>query len=368
MRKIDRLIVGELFGPWAFGVGMFTVLIMAGSFLYEFTRLLSEGASPIAAVQLLLLLTPGIAVKTLSMAMLLGTLLSFGRLSGESEITALKAAGVSLTRIMLPVGIFGTAVAVVAFFTGNYLVPWASSQAMQLRVNINNQLNGMKRQSISNAIYKDGELQAWIVARDFNVDRQTLSGASFLFYNKDGKVNIILSANELKYEGEDDWRITNGAELRTLNTNTVTTVASAWPETLPKPKFSIEDLLSKNLRDLDVFSMEKLKEQVDKEKQNPIPDKKQIANLEFGYWNKIALPLAAIVFGLVGAPLGIRNHRTGAAAGFWLSVIIIFAYLMLTNVMSIMAQGWLIPSWMASFVPILVGLASAAYLIRVKNN
>ena len=121
------------------------------------------------------------------------------------------------------------------------------------------------------------------------------------------------------------------------------------------------------LKDLDALSMADMKKQIERQRALPDYDKKQVSNLEFGLWNKIALPLAALVFGLVGAPLGIRNHRAGTATGFALSVVIIFGYMMLSNAMSIMAQGGRIPAYMASFTPIVIGLAVAIVLIQRRN-
>ncbi len=93
-----------------------------------------------------------------------------------------------------------------------------------------------------------------------------------------------------------------------------------------------------------------------------------MANLEYGYYNKIALPLAAFVFALVGAPLGIRNHRTGAAAGYVLSVAIILGYFVLSNVMGVLAQGRNVPPIVASFLPVVAGTILAVVTIRRKNH
>ena len=81
-----------------------------------------------------------------------------------------------------------------------------------------------------------------------------------------------------------------------------------------------------------------------------------------------ALPLAALVFGLLGAPLGIRNHRAGNATGFGLAIAIIFLYFLLTNVMAIAAQGGLVPSYVASFLPVLIGLVTAIVLVQRRNR
>ena len=104
-----------------------------------------------------------------------------------------------------------------------------------------------------------------------------------------------------------------------------------------------------------------------KARQNPKVSRDQVANLEYGYWSKISVPFASLVFALVGAPLGIRNHRTGASTGFWMAVLIIFAYFLVTNMMSMQARGGAIPPWTAAFAPLLFGLIYAAVTIKRKN-
>ena len=96
MKTVDRLIISELVGPWLLGVSMFTVMIAAGQFLFQVTGYLAKGADFMMTMQFIFLLLPGIIAKTFSMAVLLGALLAFGRLSGDSEIVALRAAGISL--------------------------------------------------------------------------------------------------------------------------------------------------------------------------------------------------------------------------------------------------------------------------------
>src|SRR6188474_1121489 len=106
MRRVDRLVIKEIFGPWLFGVAIFTVLIWAGSFLFKFTEYLVSGIEMSTVIKLTVLTLPAIMAKTFSMATLLAGLLAFGRLSSDSEIVALRAAGASIGRIMRPVGVF----------------------------------------------------------------------------------------------------------------------------------------------------------------------------------------------------------------------------------------------------------------------
>lgn len=369
MRRIDRLIIQEILGPWGFGVAIFTVLIMAGTYLFKITDYIVQGIGAMTVMELSALLLPGIVAKTFPMAMLLAALLAFGRLSGDSEVVALKAAGTSLGRILTPVGIFGMAVALCAFALNEIVVPAASLRATAITQQIAKELNGSTKQATYFPSYENGRLVASVQAEDFDFGARTLRNALITVFDKETRPTFYLFANQLRFRNDKEWRITGGAFLTSFDGRQFATIeGDAWPTDVPKPSFSPEDLLAGSLRDLDALSMKQIREQIEKARANPAFDRGQIANLEFGFWNKIAVPFAAVIFALVGAPLAIRNHRSSAASGFWLSVIIIFGYMMLANFMAIIARGGSAPPYVASFLPLVIGAIVAALLIRAKNT
>jgi lipopolysaccharide export system permease protein len=367
VKQLDRLVLKELIGPWMFGVAIFTSLIMAGTYLFKLTEYIVNGINIGTILELTFLLLPGVMVKTFPMAVLLATLLGFGRLSGDSEIVAVRAAGASLGRIMLPVGIFGLAVALISLFINELVVPQAAYRGVELTEGIEKNIRG-GGDFISRAVYDptDKRLLATMMARDFNIDKRTLQDAFVVAYDKDLKPIAMLYAKGLSFRSNDDWEIEGGGRLWSFDLTTIVELDKTWPKSVPKPP-SVEDIVASRIRDLDSFSFAQMQERIKIAKGNPSFDMKQILNLEYGLHNKIALPFAALIFGLVGAPFGIKNHRTGAASGFWVSVLIIFAYMMLTRFMSLWALGGKIPPWAASYAPLFIGLVVAVIAIRQKN-
>ncbi len=116
LKRIDRLIIKELVGPWLFGVAMFSGPPCCGlHFLFTLTNLLRSGVAFGTVVKVGALLMPSVFVKTFAMAMLLAGLLGFGRLSGDSEIIALRAGGASIVRMIAPVAVMALLVAMPAF-------------------------------------------------------------------------------------------------------------------------------------------------------------------------------------------------------------------------------------------------------------
>jgi lipopolysaccharide export system permease protein len=382
MHKVDRLIIKEIFGPWLFGVCIFTVLIWASTFLFKFTDYMVSGVDMWSVVQLSVLSLPAIMVKTFSMATLLSGLLSFGRLSSDSEIVALRAAGASIGRIMRPVAAFCGAVALLAFWFGEAVVPTASRQMVSLLAEIAKVAKRGDAGAGSVVVaLKDGDKTLMISALKSRPAQDTLENVVITVFDKAMIPTSVLQAHEIVFKGPDDWRIVGNAKIKgskepvpgrnkiiSLQDNLALEIeGDVWPAQIPQPKLSFEDIIAKNLKELDTFNMADMRERIETLKRTESPDPGQIANLEYGYWNKLSVPLAALVFGLVGAPLGIRNHRTGAASGFWMSVLIIFGYMMLANFMAIYAKGGLLPPYVASFTPLAIGLVFAAVTIHRKN-
>ena len=141
----------------------------------------------------------------------------------------------------------------------------------------------------------------------------------------------------------------------------------AWPEVVPKLDKPAELLVNKT-NDPDMFSIRQLVDQMGLAAQDPTFEAGKYVNLQFWLYNKFALPLAAIVFGLLGAPLGIRNARTGTAAGFAIAVAIIFGYFMLVNILNNFAMGGAMPAWAASFAPLVIGLGFAVFIMWRRNQ
>lgn len=372
--RLDRLIYKELAGPYFFGVALFTVLIVAATYLGRLLGFLVGGTSTLLVGELALLYTPAIMVKTFAMAMLLASLLAFGRLSGDSEIVALKAAGAGLQRIMRPVMVFAVATAVVAFITNETLVPYAAKRGADITAELAKQIDPSKFHAASQPIIVDGKSIGDVVARDFNPAQGILKDATVILYRKDGSPAYFLSAQQFTYDPlkfaahKGGWSIQGQAHLISGDGSMSLTINNgAWPAQVPQLQFTPQDILASQITDLDVLSMREIKTEIENLKKNPNASKSLIANLEFGYWNKIALPFAAIIYGLLGAPLGIRSHRQSTASGFALAIAISFAYLFIANWLSVYAQGGAIPAWAASFTPPAIGLV-AAIIITIRRN
>jgi len=380
VRQIDRLILKEIVGPWVFGVALFSALIMAATYLNKIADLVVNGAPGSLILQTTVLLFPAVLVKTFTMAVLLGSLLAFGRLSSDSEIVALRAGGASIMRIVRPVVAFSAAIALLTFFFNEAIVPAAASRAKSLLVELAKKSDTRAGDPIAIPVARRGELQAYLVARALNPGAGTMSGVTMVLYGDPAKTakapvaadgekrpTHYLYAKTMEFRSASSWEIRGQSELVSADGNTIMKFDNAWPTGVPTvTKSPIEMLLESN-NDPDILSMRQVRTQIEKAKLDGDVPKERIANWEYWYWNKLSVPLAAVIFGTLGAVLGIRNHRTGTAAGFALAIAIIFGYITLANFMAVWAQGGVLPSWAASFAPVAIGLVASGIIMWRRN-
>ncbi len=108
MNLLDRHIFKSVLFTCAGAVGLFAFVLMLGNLIRDLLPYLLSGQLPAGTfLRLVGMLVPAVAIYALPMGMLTGVLLTLGRLSADSEITAMRAAGLSLVRIARPIFILG---------------------------------------------------------------------------------------------------------------------------------------------------------------------------------------------------------------------------------------------------------------------
>lgn len=362
----------EIAGPWSFGVAMFTVILLAAGPLNRITSYLAGGASPEVVGQLVALFLPALLVKTFSMAMLLAGLLGFGRLSSDSEITALKAGGASVPRILMPVMAASLLVSLVTFWFNDAVVPRAQRTALELgdRLARSGKVAG---QPVSKAVVEKGKVKAFLNAKNADYATQTLQGVAVTVFDERERPVAQLLAPNVRFKGVDDWAIVGAARIVPLDADVnprevVRLSDGAWPKgVVPQPKGTLADLLAKD-DDYDSYTIAGLRAKIAQLRQDRSETEKKIRDFEYGYYNKFSVAFAALVFGTLGAVLGIQNRRSGTASGFALAVGIIFGYVMLANFMNVWAGSGLLPPWAASFAPLCIGAVACGVIIYRRNS
>ncbi len=136
MKILSRYVLREHLGPLAFALTALTSLLLLNFIAKRFGDLVGKGLPTSVIAEFFALAVPFTVAMTLPMAVLVAVLYAFSRLASESEITALKASGVSMGRILAPVLGGATVLAIGMVFFNDYVLPAANHRLRILQTDI----------------------------------------------------------------------------------------------------------------------------------------------------------------------------------------------------------------------------------------
>ncbi|MDP4679431.1 MAG: LptF/LptG family permease, partial [Cyclobacteriaceae bacterium] len=138
MKKLDKLILKSFIGPLilTFCVSVFILLIQY--MLKYFDDLIGKDLGPSVFSELLVYFSINMTPVALPLAILIASIMAYGNLGEHFELTAIKGAGISLTRTLLPTGILVFFISLGAYYSNNNIVPNANLRAYSLLYDIKN--------------------------------------------------------------------------------------------------------------------------------------------------------------------------------------------------------------------------------------
>ncbi|MDZ7360866.1 MAG: LptF/LptG family permease [candidate division KSB1 bacterium] len=120
---LPRYILREHLGPFFFGFAVITLIFLLNLVFRELSRMLSKGLPWNVVLEFFALNLAWIIALAVPMAVLMATLMAFGRLAADNEITAMKASGVSIYRIVTPILFAASLIAIGMIWFNNAVLP-----------------------------------------------------------------------------------------------------------------------------------------------------------------------------------------------------------------------------------------------------
>src|SRR3954471_12662407 len=136
IKIIDRYVIRQLVMPFGMGLLVFTFLIMLRPLQDYAENLVAKNIPGGMIGWLMVMLVPQALALTIPMSLLLGLLVGFGRLSADREFVAMQACGISLKRLLIPVGLVSTVSLAVTAYIWFYGYPNANANFLDLMVKV----------------------------------------------------------------------------------------------------------------------------------------------------------------------------------------------------------------------------------------
>ena len=365
---LDRYIAVELLVPFGFGMGLFTSLGLAIGTLFDLVRRVTEAGLPLwVALQILFLRMPGFIVLAFPMSVLLATLMAYSRLSSDSELTALRSLGVSTYRLVLPAIILSLMVTGLTFFINDSVAPVATYQAsVTLKKALNQERPAFKERNIIYPEYgkvkqSDGNEQT-ILKRLFyaeEFDGKQMAGLTILDRSQEGINQIVTSQAATWNIDQNTWDFFNGTIYLIAPDGSYRNIVRFEHQQLSLPRTPLD--LAQKEPDDDEMSFGQAREYLEILKLSG--NEQKIRKLQVRIQEKIALPFVCLVFGLIGAGLGLRPQNTNKATSFGICVGLIFSYYLLSFITSSLGIWGILSPFMAAWLPNLLGLTAGGLLL-----
>lgn len=356
IRILDKYIFSEIFKTFLFSVCAFTAVFVGSGTLFRIAQYITEyGASVMSVVKIFVFSLPGIIVWTFPMSMLLAGLMTIGRLSSSSEITAMKSCGISFYRISAPAIVMGILISIFSIFFNSYVVPWSNEAYSNV---LNYEIKGnTSPQSQDHIIIKQvdkGVIQRLVYAQHYEESNSTMYNVTMQSY-EDGVLKQVEDAAEAVWE-DNQWVVHDGV-IHDVVKNEEGEKNKGIQHSLRfdkqvLPINSNPQEITREQKKPEEMSMEDLKQQIELMKSQFVNTKK----LEAELYQRITIPVASLVFVLISVPLGMQNTRRSASStGFAMSIVIIFVYYGLMTLAGALGQGGIIHPAIASWIPNIIG-------------
>lgn len=332
-----RYIFFETLPAFLLGVAVFVglVLMLQGLRLTEFV--LVHGVKLSTIGEMMLYLCTSFLPVILPMSLLFAVLLTYSRLSNDSEIVAFKALGLSMSSLTIPAVVLAVAATLMSAQTSFYLGPWGNRKFEVL-------INELGRQkaaaAIKEGVFSEGFFDLVVYANKVDSKTGQLNNV-FIYDERDAKAPVTIIAKqgnilqESSREGLSALLRLNSGNIHRTNEDTYTKVDFAsYDINLFNPFELSEKKKSPPSMTLDELAVELKKKDL---------DPKQFRKLEIEYHRRWSLSAACLIFALLGVGLGtVTNRRSSKGGGFVMCLVLLVSYwIFYLSAESVARNGWL---------------------------
>lgn len=363
-RILDRYILGEIIPPFFLSIAALTLVLFLQK-MYRLAELIvSKGASFWSTIAILGYILPSFLVLTIPMSFLVATLTAFTRLGTDSELTAMKASRVSLYNMIRPVMLFAAAAFLVTAVTSVIIAP-ESNHA--LKTHLFNMVKSRAMVGVEPGVFSS-TFDGMVIFVDKMNSLDEMEGI-FISDERSAKEPYVIGARKGRLI----------ADPSSLNVTLALSQGAIHALPSDQESYTTMNFDSGNLyldinsalvqkgpsgRGLDETGSAELYRKL---KSLRTEGKPTIA-IESELHKRLSLPFACLLFGLIGAPLGIRRSRSGKSAGVAIALLVFLVYYILLATGTNLSNTGKLSPVIAYWMPNVLMTLGAVILVFTKGQ
>jgi lipopolysaccharide export LptBFGC system permease protein LptF len=332
MKILTRYLLREMVVPFCIGQAAI-VMMLTGSVLYNNATLFLQFQVPVAdVVRLALYFIPFLIHMTMPVAMAVAASLAVSRLSRDSEITVMRASGVSLVRIFMPIFVTGLVVSLADFAFGEYVIPATIVRYQAVQSSIPMHLNRLTPPAGQYIVSND---QRYVIGVRTMIPRQGYIElqkvqiiAGFKLFDGD-TLPIVISSDTGRYQN-GNW-IMDNAMVYSYDLSDYKKFSRSISKSLTFPiavdpqAFQNGFLLQMPMGQL-ASSADRTFARLGAELKSQRAHGSVDPQLLLDYNFKLSIPFSCLVMALCCPPIALRFGRGGGFMGTLLSICLVFVY------------------------------------------
>ncbi|WP_410499313.1 LPS export ABC transporter permease LptG [Chitinibacter sp. S2-10] len=294
---------------------------------------------------------PARAYELLPVSLLIGSIFALSSLADSSQITVMRAAGVSILRICSWLACGGALLGGLTFALGEYIAPVATDAATRYQVSAKEAL--MFGRFRSGVWVKNGDQIINVAAMQSDL---SLQGLRIYVHDNGHKLLRIMDAQRAQYQGDKRWLLENVTQTRFF----ADSVAVSHMEQAPwisevDPKM-VAVLMIKP-RDMSVQSLGQYIQHLENNKQST-------ERYELALWGKIFYPFACLAMMLIALPFALGQRRSGnVGIKIFFGILLGVSFNFVNQMMSHIGELYHLPPILAAMMPTLALASLAAYFL-----
>jgi LPS export ABC transporter permease LptG/LPS export ABC transporter permease LptF len=366
-RILDEYVVREFLGTFLLVLAGFVMLMLVFTFFELIGDILRNHIALSMIGEYLVNLTPSMLYQITPLAVLIAVLVTFGVLNRNSEIIAMKATGISLYRLVVPVVSISAILAVALFLFDQFYLP----QANRRQEALHNIIKGKPPQTVlhpeQNWIFgqpRHGEPGRIFYYQFFDPDRNEFANLSlFEFDPSTFQLSRRIFAARAVWNAETaSWSFLNGWQREISGANVTEYrpfLKTAFAEIHEDPAYFKKESLQAqemNFGQLDRY----------------ISDLRQSGfdtmRLRVELWQKLAYPLVAIIMAVLAIPFALSMGRRGSLTGIAVAIAVALAYFVVNGLFSALGNVNYLPAALAAWSSdLLFGLVGGYLLLKTPT-
>lgn len=362
-RLLVRYVLAEMIPTFFLGVIVFVFILLMFQALRLTEFVLIHGVKLSTVLEMMGYLSTSFLAILFPMSLIFTVILTYGRLSADSEIVALRASGLSMISIATPAIILSFLVCLLSLQTSFHIAPWGNRQFEVLVSKLGSMKPGV---TIKEGTFSEGFFDLVVYAN--KVDNKIgLLKDVFIYDERGGQSAITVIAKEGRLVQDPD-KPGHSASLQLID-GSIHRAVDARHTKIDFKTYDLQlfDPVNESISSKSPPSMSIT--EVLRSLDSPDLKKEQRLELNTEFHKRIAIGLACLVFGMIGVALGtVTNRRNVKAGGAVLSVGIIVAYWIIYVTSESLARNGTLPPWFAMWLANFIFTIGGFFLLRKVWN